>query len=72
MVLVRLAALQTGVPPTKDHRTPFSIILTAKDKQCYFPQGIYTVEWDELGTFELFLVPIGPTAEGMNYQAVFG
>jgi hypothetical protein len=34
-------------------------------------QGIYPVRHPELGTMELFLVCIGPDAEGMRYEAVF-
>lgn len=34
-------------------------------------QRIYTVQHAELGTMELFLVCIGPDAEGMRYEAVF-
>jgi hypothetical protein len=34
-------------------------------------QGTYTVRHPELGVMELFLVCIGPDAEGMRYEAVF-
>jgi hypothetical protein len=43
-------------------RGPYSPIL---------PQRIYTLEHDRLGTLEIFLVPIGPDAQGMRYEAVF-
>ena len=35
------------------------------------PQGIYRVEYEAMGTLEIFLVPIGPDAQGMRYEAVF-
>jgi hypothetical protein len=35
------------------------------------PQRIYRVEHDELGTLEIFLVPIGPDEVGQRYEAVF-
>jgi uncharacterized protein DUF6916 len=35
------------------------------------PQRIYRVEHDQLGTLEIFLVPIGPDGQGMRYEAVF-
>src|SRR5262245_47328268 len=35
------------------------------------PQKIYPMEHDQLGTLEIFLVPIGPDAQGMRYEAVF-
>ncbi|HEX4495821.1 MAG TPA: hypothetical protein VIE43_09155 [Thermoanaerobaculia bacterium] len=36
-------------------------------------QRIYTVAHDQMGTFDLFLVPLGPDpkAGGMLYEAVF-
>jgi hypothetical protein len=35
------------------------------------PQAIYPVNHPELGTLEMFLVPIGPFAGGDGYEAVF-
>ncbi|HEY3762547.1 MAG TPA: hypothetical protein VGN23_12445 [Verrucomicrobiae bacterium] len=35
------------------------------------PQGIYGFEQDNLGRFELFIVPVGQNQNGTQYQAVF-
>jgi hypothetical protein len=36
------------------------------------PQAIYRLDHDQMGTLEVFLVPIGPRgAAGMSYEAVF-
>ena len=35
------------------------------------PQLIYSLEHATLGTLEVFLVPVGPDAVGMRYDAVF-
>lgn len=35
------------------------------------PQQIYRIEHGPMGTMEIFLVPIGPDAQGMRYEAVF-
>jgi len=35
-------------------------------------QAIYTFRHDDLGEFDIFIVPIGPDPEGMRYEAVFG
>jgi hypothetical protein len=55
---------------TSRRRTPFSLSfrtsLTAP-----LPQRIYEVAHDELGSHEIFLVPIGPDGKGMVYQAIF-
>jgi hypothetical protein len=35
------------------------------------PQCIYRLTHDTLGSMEIFLVPVGPDGEGMQYEAVF-
>ena len=35
------------------------------------PQRTYRMEHAEIGTFEIFLVPIGPDEKGLRYEAVF-
>ena len=37
----------------------------------FFPQRIYHLKHESLGSLELFLVPIGPDGKGMQYEAVF-
>jgi hypothetical protein len=34
-------------------------------------QGTYRLSHPQLGELELFLVPLGPAAEGMQYEAAF-
>lgn len=55
---------------TESRRTPFSLVFRGP-KEIVLPQRIYNLEHAELGTFELFLVPIGPDDVGMRYEAVF-
>jgi hypothetical protein len=52
-------------------RDPFSIVFRAATGRV-LPQKIYRMEHEHLGTFDLFLVPIGPDSKGMRYEAVFG
>jgi hypothetical protein len=52
------------------HRQPFSLLLLGPP-QFVLPQAIYRFEHDELGAFEIFIVPIGRSAEGVRYEAVF-
>ena len=51
-------------------RTPFSLSfrtsLTAP-----LPQSIYEVAHEEMGSYEIFLVPVGPDGKGMVYEAIF-
>jgi hypothetical protein len=34
-------------------------------------QKIYTFEHDKMGTFDMFIVPIGVDEDGYTYEAVF-
>jgi hypothetical protein len=48
----------------------FSLIFTGVSSP-WLPQGTYKLNHQEMGEFELFLVPVGLSAAGMQYQAVF-
>jgi hypothetical protein len=49
---------------------PFSLLFSGPAAES-LPQGTYRVWHPELGTFELFLVPVGPFEEGGRFEAVF-
>ncbi len=51
-------------------RDAFSIVFRGPATPV-LPQRIYTLEHAKLGRFDVFLVPIGPDAEGMCYEAIF-
>lgn len=53
-----------------DHRQPFSLVFLGPP-QVVLPQAIYRFEHDELGAFEIFIVPIGRTAQSVSYEVVF-
>ena len=53
-----------------DRRAPFSIVFRGPMTPI-LPQRIYRMEHEEIGAFDLFIVPIGPDSEGMRYEAVF-
>jgi hypothetical protein len=38
---------------------------------CPLPQGMYAMQHSRLGTFDLFIVPVRPEADGARYEAVF-
>jgi hypothetical protein len=48
----------------------FSLIFVAP-KGPWLRQAIYPLTHPNLGTTEIFLVPVGPTGDGNGYQAVF-
>jgi hypothetical protein len=51
-------------------RVPFSVLFRGASEPV-LQQRIYRLEHPEMGGLELFLVPVGPDAEGMRYEAVF-
>jgi len=51
-------------------RNPFSLHFTGPAEP-FLPQHTYPMHHEKLGTLEIFLVPIGRTAGGFTYEAVF-
>jgi hypothetical protein len=53
----------------------FSLIfrggLLGPEKNLYLAQRTYKLEQEDLGSLEIFLVPIGPDKAGMRYEAIF-
>jgi hypothetical protein len=53
-----------------ERRQPFRLIFHGP-RQPALAQSIYRLEHDDLGSYELFLVPIAEDAEHRHYEAVF-
>ncbi len=51
-------------------RTPFMLHFYGQGEY-YLQQGLYRVEHPQMEPFELFLVPVNPDRQGMEYEAVF-
>ncbi|MFN8633976.1 MAG: hypothetical protein U0893_08990 [Chloroflexota bacterium] len=51
-------------------RQPFSLLFLGP-AHLILPQAIYPFEHDALGIFEIFIVPVGKSANGVTYEAVF-
>jgi hypothetical protein len=51
-------------------REPFSIVFRGPSN-VIVPQRVYPLEHDTMGSYELFIVPIGPGQGGMLYEAIF-
>jgi hypothetical protein len=56
--------------PPAQKRRGFSIVFRS-NVPGHAPQATYALSHDEMGTLELFLVPIGAREGGMCYEAVF-
>jgi hypothetical protein len=57
-------------PHNGPRKQPYSVYFRGA-RQPVLPQAIYRVEHEQIGPMEIFLVPIGPDAHGMRYEAVF-
>jgi hypothetical protein len=69
---LELVEVTVGIArPHAGGRVPFSLVFRGP-LEPVLPQRMYRFEHAELGTFELFIVPLGPDEDGMRYEAVFG
>ncbi|HEX2091023.1 MAG TPA: hypothetical protein VHG28_01425 [Longimicrobiaceae bacterium] len=66
----RLAEARTWGSGSDGQRVPFTLTFRGPLSPV-LPQRIYRMENEGMGAFDLFLVPIGPDAGGMRYEAVF-
>jgi hypothetical protein len=55
---------------SRGRRVPFSLSFRTGQLTA-LPQRIYEVAHDEIGSYDIFLVPVGPDGKGMVYEAVF-
>ncbi|MEO8054403.1 MAG: hypothetical protein ABI768_04580 [Acidobacteriota bacterium] len=69
MTLIEVADLARPDAPGP-RRSPFSLVFRGP-MQPVLRQSTYALEHAALGRLEIFIVPIGPDASGMRYEAVF-
>jgi hypothetical protein len=65
-----IAADLLGPAPEDGRREPFSVMFRGPHEPL-LPQRIYQLRHAEMGVLEVFLVPIGPDADGQRYELVF-
>jgi hypothetical protein len=71
IVLRLVSATESGAPRAPEQRPPFSLIFLGPESQQYLRQGTYHLAHELLQGLELFLVPLGPLAGRMQYEAIF-
>lgn len=59
-----------GPGPDGQQRRQFSLVFHGSATP-HLPQGTYLVRHREMGAFALFLVPIGPEGDELQYEAAF-
>lgn len=52
-------------------RSCFALLFRSPGEKRFAPQSTYSVEHEALGALEMFLVPRGPDALGMTYEAIY-
>ena len=69
---LELAEVETkgSFDPEYATRQAFSVIFRGPQEPV-LTQHTYTLHNENLGTLEIFLVPIGPDEKGMRYEALF-
>ncbi len=65
--LVETRAVST---PLNAPRASFGLTFRSNERS-HVPQRIYRLEHPVLGALDVFMVPLGPDAIGMRYDAVF-
>lgn len=68
LLLTEVSLLKSVAPQAQ--RQPFALVFRGPPTPV-LPQQIYALEHPVLGRQEIFMVPIGPDALGMNYEAIF-
>jgi hypothetical protein len=59
-----------GRGPDGQHRRQFSLVFAGPGEPV-LPQSVHRLIHADLGELDLFLVPIGPDADRMQYEAAF-
>jgi len=67
--LISVTALGAASQP--GFRNPFSLHFLGPVSRQYLPQHTYQMVNEKLGTFDIFVVPLGPEAGRMRYEAIF-
>lgn len=69
LALIEAAKIKTS-QDVSNRRAPFSLVFRGP-KEPILNQSTYRLDNKAMGFLRIFLVPIGPDAEGMRYEAVF-
>ena len=71
IALELVGVTETGSRSGPEARQPFSLGFLGPVSPQYLLQHMYQLEHEELGTLDLFLVPLGPEGGRMRYEAIF-
>jgi hypothetical protein len=69
--LTLVSATEVGAARSPEARRPFSLIFLGPESNHYLRQGVYRLAQPQMEGLDLFIVPIGPQAGRMQYEAIF-
>lgn len=69
-VEIELVEMSDDNLPGVEGQERFSLIFHIPAEQL-LPQATYRMEHEEMGSFDIFIVPVGRAEPGFRYQAVF-
>jgi hypothetical protein len=68
---LELVSVMDAVQPSRPGtRVPFSLHFLGPVASQYLVQHIYRLEHEQMGAFDLFIVPLGPETGRMRYEAI--
>ena len=70
IVLELVSVTEAGEKSRPEARQPFSLHFLGPVSSQYLLQHIYSLEHGQMGTLDLFLVPLGPEGGRMRYEAI--
>ena len=68
--LLELTAAKESRAHAGAMRAGFSLLFRGA-RASMLPQGVHRILHPTLGAMDIFLVPVGPDAQGMQYEAIF-
>lgn len=66
-----VSAAEVGLRSSQAERQPFSLQFLGPHSSQYLQQHTYRLEHETLGGLDIFIVPLGPEAGRMRYEAIF-
>jgi hypothetical protein len=66
-----VSVTELGTASQTGFRNPFSLHFLGPVSRQYLLQHTYQMVNEKLGTFDIFIVPLGPEAGRMRYEAIF-
>ena len=66
-----VSVTEAGQRSGPETRQPFSLQFLGPESHQYLVQHIYRLEHEQMGALDLFIVPLGPEAGRMRYEAIF-